>query len=236
MGCGDQIKGIIPAAVLLLAAGPSAATIIDQGSVTVTGGLQDVFVITNDVPFHYGHGQVFLTVDGGKVTDAQWSARHWLQDLWWDFEPGYDSLGNPAWIPVYLDGDETYADFYLGAQQTIVRNEGPRFYSNLKHNVATFSAVDDTPSFNVCAEQDHPYPITVSPPNLCASGTLPGSNFALLNAFNVTASHDFSWTLSDVRPVPEPATWTMLIVGLGLLGEAARQRRRRLPGRPIPSS
>jgi hypothetical protein len=233
MGCGDQIKGIIPAAVLMLAATPSAATVIDHGSVTVSGGPADVFVFTNDVPFGYDR-QVFLTVDSGQITSTNWIGRHGTQDLWWDFLPGYDSLGNPAWIPVYLDGDETYGNFYLGTHETHVIAEGPRFYSNLRHNVATFFATDDTQSFNICAEQDHPYPISVDPPNLCASGPF-APLYSMLDVFHVTASHDFTWTLSDVRPVPEPGTWTMLIVGLGLLGEAMRQRRRRSLGRPAQS-
>jgi hypothetical protein len=33
-------------------------------------------------------------------------------------------------------------------------------------------------------------------------------------------------TLASVGPVPEPATWAMMIVGVGLIGSLARHRRR----------
>ncbi len=39
------------------------------------------------------------------------------------------------------------------------------------------------------------------------------------------ASGTITYSIADVTPVPEPATWTMMIVGFGAIGWVARRRR-----------
>lgn len=62
-----------------------------------------------------------------------------------------------------------------------------------------------------------PSPNTFLPFPLVASGITYGQTLDLYNAQN--------WSMSLANPVPEPASWAMLIAGFGLTGAAMRRRR-----------
>jgi hypothetical protein len=53
-----------------------------------------------------------------------------------------------------------------------------------------------------------------------------GSNLDFVGSYNMTGTNDFSFggTVS-AAPIPEPETYAMLLVGLGMLGFAARRRK-----------
>lgn len=58
------------------------------------------------------------------------------------------------------------------------------------------------------------------------TATLSGAHTFELGAFNQGDNVLASWAVLDTF-VPEPGTWAMMITGFGLVGLAARQRRRR---------
>lgn len=71
-------------------------------------------------------------------------------------------------------------------------------------------------------------------------GQIPGNSFTFdsislvetitsLNAPFTIGSGSFSYQLREVSAVPEPATWTMMIGGFGIVGGALRRRRATAP-------
>ena len=48
----------------------------------------------------------------------------------------------------------------------------------------------------------------------------------LSDFFIAGETYDYAFSTADLRAVPEPATWTMLLMGMGLVGAAFRRRAR----------
>jgi hypothetical protein len=44
---------------------------------------------------------------------------------------------------------------------------------------------------------------------------------------NSISSFDYSFAVDNVAAVPEPSEWAMMMIGLGLVGEIARRRKRK---------
>jgi hypothetical protein len=215
-----SVQGVIPAALLMLAAAtPASATVYASG--TEGPGFQDVVLGDFGVAFPMGK-KVYLDVGGASLLFADWNLTYHWTETWWD-NPAY--TGN-----LYLDGDDGVNYFDLGFN-------GHHFetFGNVLHdfqklhylgNTKTYGASLDIARFDGWGGKpttgDNPYSVPFGID--CFLGTLGQSS--VLYEFQATSGSGFSWTLSDVKPagIPEPGSWMLLIGGLGLAGAVLRRR------------
>lgn len=221
MAYRSWLTGLAAAAALALA-GPTSATIYEQGAVSVTDGPTSVTVLSNVVNLPTDR-TLYLTLDSGVLTGAMWGVDIvWAASWWEEFAPGQLWLSGNEYImsPILIDADHQVAAFSPGHYFDAT--------STLTPALATFFLGDHSNSFFDCSD---PYARPLG--QHCAEFVFNLHDY--LNQFTVLADRDFTWTLSDVAPVgvPEPTSWILLILGVGLGGAGLRARRRacaRLPG------
>lgn len=194
----------------VLAPSAAFATIYDQGAVTVTGGptVVDLIGLDGYAPFPVDT-TVYLTVRGGVIQNADWNVSFNYQKLWWE-----------TW------GDQRvlWGNEYFGGL-SINENDSGAF-----DQLLTYDATLASPPW---ASFDK-LRISTLGTNFCDQPGLPDyvdCAFTLLDSrsdyvhFAVAADRDFTWTISDVAPAPEPSTWALMTVGMGGLGALLRRRR-----------
>lgn len=202
------------AAALLLAGGSASATIYDQGMESVTGGPTDVEILGNFAQLPAGK-TIYLTLSSGVIDHASWLVDTEWGALWWeiwgwdDSGPQYVLWGNEYPISGYLQGND---------DQRIGYAPGHDFHatSTLTPRVASLLVTENVNGFYDCDS------VQIVGRDCSLWGEL---DRASLDRFVVHADRDFTWTLSDTRPVPEPASWVLLIAGSAMVGVALRRRR-----------
>lgn len=189
------------------------ATIFAQGSVAASGG-PAVFTLSANPHARFPlDTPVYLTVDGGDIVSADWFVEYDFQKLWWEMFPG---TGLTLW------GNE-----YTGSLHIRENDSGsvPPLFSYQAELVTqpwgNFDRIriDKGPGVDFCNEPGLPLFED------CNIHLLDLGNISPI--FTVAAGQDFTWTLSDQSPVPEPSTWTLLLTGVGALGAMLRRGRSR---------
>ncbi len=207
---GLRIFGVA-LSTLMLAIAPAQATLIYQGAAPSLGGIAELYDGVYD-PAVGATGSLWVTIDQGSFSYAEWTLDGEQQILWWD--QYYDDDGNP--VP-YLNGNEYYysptCNVTPGAPSC---GSAPLTVTLLAPRLLRIDFVRPT-GYNNC----EPYP---GQGDCATSYSIPGANFG----FDALAAGTTTFRILDTNPVPEPAVWLMLVGGFGLVGGVLRQGRRAL--------
>ena len=115
---------------------------------------------------------------------------------------------------ILFEADFTNYDFF-GAKKG---GSGSDTFSDLGSGDATFSSTDPTVAAALAKLSNESFALSLGTNHYSFSSS-PDGKHIVVDPFKATLTGDFN------ADVPEPATWAMMIVGLGLVGFAARRRQ-----------
>jgi hypothetical protein len=125
---------------------------------------------------------------------------------------------------VFGDDVEGQADSTPGEFEIDGNSVGPltigstQYFDNTGVGINFFSSNPDAYDFRT------PLSVQIAP----SSGDEGFFNYGLRSSVNHEVSVDFTATALTVIDVPEPRTWTLIILGVGLIGAVGRARRSEL--------
>lgn len=117
--------------------------------------------------------------------------------------------------------------FNLGSASTVAAS-----LSNVEVSMGSFSfgkisnfsaLLNGVTIFNLGTFSSSTPPVTIKTQILSGSATLPAGNFTLQVSGNAGTGASYGGAIV-AAPVPEPETYGMMLVGLGLMGAVARRR------------
>lgn len=168
---------------------------------------------------------------GGELTDGVYGARGWGADL---------GQGNAAeWVGWYQD-TTVNVDFDFGEQVSVSSVSVGTTQDHVEDVVfpsVTIYRSDDASQWDLVANLDVPESSLndqnyLDPAKPHAFLVLDNLGINSARYVRVSLAHSFNgpWTFTDEidfvgAPVPEPATYALILGGLGLLGWATRRRR-----------
>ncbi len=163
------------------------------------------------------------------VTNAQ---NTWLQVAEVDaFNGSYVNVSKTAYATASASDSGGY-ELGHGPEYAIDGNYNPDYYAaaSLFHSATdaagtsltiTLDNVQDLTSFGITGRSDGGYNYRD-----LYNVSLLGSTGTILDTFQINATGTNNFGSITFGAVPEPATWAMMLLGFGMIGVAARSRRR----------
>lgn len=201
--------------ILAMLAAPAAAAVIHSETVTSSDGVATVF---NSVfaPQTLETGSTWVTISQGQFVRAAWSIPGEVSITSWDPFGDQDDEGN--FIPGLIYNDYAYSPFCESSPAAPICGTTP-LRTTLSGNVFRADFVRPASYYSCTA-------VFVVEGDCGASYTFNPVDYDL-TVIGVTG--DVTFAFHDANPVPEPATWLLLIAGFGLTGSVLRGRRSMLP-------
>ncbi|TRW14275.1 PEPxxWA-CTERM sorting domain-containing protein [Glacieibacterium frigidum] len=198
-------------AAALTLAGPARGAVIHTETVGAFGGEANALNALYE-PYVLQAGTTWITVDQGQLTSGNWTINGQLAKLWWDEFGSTDEEGN--YVPVLTGNEYSYS---------------PSCNSTLANPVCGTTPLRTTLSGNVLRIDFAPPPdfYNCTPTFVVAGDCAESYSFFYVDfdLFATGVGDEASFTFYDANPVPEPATWALLIAGFGITGTAMRRRR-----------
>lgn len=195
---------------------PGHATLLLTLTAPASGGSAVLSDGSGDPRFLDGRS-IFVTVDRGTITGAQWIVQGEETILWWDpFGGGVDE--NDEFVPALTGNNYTFSpECTVAAGGSCGGFLG--LSGSLNGNVLRIDFVPPVDSYS-CT------PVFTGDTSNCAF------SYDLYNVqFDIAVDAgdgDVVFRFADAPPggvVPEPASWALLIAGFGLVGGTLRRRR-----------
>lgn len=224
--------GAVAAAGLFAGAPSASATVLFQQTVDVEAWYGSPVIPGNPVDvnvpigvfldgyfglYPYSKG-AYLTVDAGSLLSVGFDWMPVGNFEWRESNNPLIANGQtiPLWVTSVFD-TPTFSLRVAGIDQI-----QQMFFASLANNTFTVSVIDHSHPFQSCSS---PGPLGDSGGPFC--GEYMFEEHVFLAYVVIHVDRNFTWTVSDTAPVPEPETWSLLIGGLGFAGAALRSRRRR---------
>ena len=201
-------------AILGLAAlglgGPLDAAVIHSVTVASSGGTANTFDALPS-PQALQTGSTWVTVSQGRFDSGHWQIGGERSVTSW--EPFGETDENGEFVPALVGNDYGYSPVCESNLAVPVCGTVP-LRTMLAHNI-----------FHIDFRRPADYftcTLTYVVAGVCGEFyTLGPADFDLY-ASNVTG--DVTFTFFDANPVPEPATWALLLIGFGMTGTMQRRR------------
>ncbi|MCB5188557.1 PEPxxWA-CTERM sorting domain-containing protein [Methylobacillus caricis] len=189
--------------------------------------------------FHSKSGSTYFTANGPGVGNGSYGSvrtSNWSVGDYYQFSistAGFESIvldwdqtgtGGPLnWALQYSTDGSSFTDFASyqvlenGASTTVVWTSvgTPNAAYHFSYDLSSITALNDQEAVYFRLVDTSTTKTVWNNPN--GSGTVSSSGYSWVDNFVVTAS--------PVAAVPEPSTWALMLIGLGLAAGAARRRR-----------
>jgi hypothetical protein len=156
---------------------------------------------------------VWVQSSAGPLIGSYWNVDGQRQANWW--EPFYDSDGNETRI---LNGEEYLWDPQCATDLSSPTCSAPGVLQLDMGNTLLKGVFTPPHGFDFC----DPFPGYYIDCRVSYSIT----DFEFFVSAATPDSRPVTFTFYDSTPVPEPASWALMIAGFALVGSALRQRRR----------
>jgi hypothetical protein len=203
-----RVVAVITAGMLTIASAQAATTV--TGVIPAGDGSAPLSLV---MPGFDAGNQLRFAFDfsGGELQAAILTSDGEYRYLNWE-QVGVEDDGTPIW---FLNGNE--ASIYNECIVTASADCSTPFSTMSTQARRIIGSVTYSRGYNFCSLGPDIYP------GVCAEQTN-----SLINRLDVylASGTDVNFSLSyDITAVPEPATWTMMIAGVGMMGGALRRRR-----------